>query len=285
MKVMNKIPRNYYCLIAGLPDIIIDQSKISFTLPEFKNELRDVLFKDDYKLIELLFLPYDNTNLLNILQKNNKPHNSLGKYTQDELEEEIKEPEWIEEYLKTFIETYKASGGTENEQLWENQLTQLYLDYIQNVSNPFLKDWFSFEKTLKNILTAYNCKKHQMSMDDKLIGEGDIIETLKKSHARDFGLSSEVDYIEKLISIIENKNLLDREKNIDLLKWNYLDELITFHYFSIEVVLSFMIKLIIITRWMELDKETGNELFEKFLNDLKTTYKFPIEFNIYERKK
>ena len=285
MKVMNRLRKNYYCLIAGLPDIIIDQRKISFTLSEFKNELQDILHKDDYKLIYLLFLPYDNTNLLNILQKNNKLHNSLGKYTHDELEEKIKEPEWIEDYLRVFIETYKASGGTENEQLWENQLTQLYLDYVQNVSNPFLKDWFSFEKTLKNILTAYNCRKHQMSMDGNLIGENDIIETLKKSHARDFGLSSEVDYIEKLISILENKNLLDREKNIDILKWNYLDELTTFHYFSIEVVLSFMIKLIVLNRWMELDKETGNELFKKFLYDLKTTYKFPIEYNIYERRK
>jgi hypothetical protein len=285
MKVMNRIQRNYYCLIAGLPDIVMDQRKISFTLSEFKNELQDTLHKDDYKLIELLFLSYDNVNLLNLLLKNDKPYNSLGKYTRDELEVEIKEPEFIEEYLKVFIEDFKASGGTENEQSWENQLTQLYLDYVQNVSNPFLKDWFSFEKTLKNVLTAYNCKKHQLSMDDNLIGDGDIVETLKKSHARDFGLSSEVDYIEKLISIIENKNLFDREKNIDLLKWNYLDELTTFHYFSIEAVLSFMIKLIVLNRWMELDKETGKELFKKFLYDLKTTYKFPIEFNIYERRK
>ncbi len=282
---MNKIPKNYYCLVAGLPDIIIDQSKIPFTLMEFKNELRDILHEDDYKLVELLFLPYDNTNLLNLLQKNNKSYNSLGKYIQEELEEEIKEPEGIEDYLKNFIETFKASGGTEYKQSWENQLTQLYLDYVQHVGNPFLKDWFRFEETLKNILTAYNCRKYHMSMDEELIREDDITDTLKKSHARDFGLSSEVDYIEKLISILESKNLLDREKNIDLLKWDYLDELITFHYFSIEVVLSYMIKLFIVDRWMKLDKETGKQLFEKFLNDLKTTYKFPIEFTINERRK
>jgi hypothetical protein len=122
-------------------------------------------------------------------------------------------------------------------------------------------------------------------MDEELIREDDITDTLKKSHARDFGLSSEIDYIEKLISILESKNLLDREKNIDLLKWDYLDELITFHYFSIEVVLSYMIKLFIVDRWMKLDEETGKQLFEKFLNDLKTTYKFPIEFTINERRK
>ncbi len=270
--------RNYYCLVAGLPDIVIDQGKLSFTIPEFKNELFEVMHPDDYRLIELLFLSFDNDNLLNMLLKKDDEFNHWGKYSKDEIEEGIKEPETFEDYLKFFIEEFKESSGTDPSKNWENYLTGLYYNYINALSNQFLNDWLLFDGTLQNILVAYNCRKHDLPPDDELVGEGDIVETLKKSHARDFGLSGEIDYIDKLISIIENKDLLDREKSIDLLRWNYLDELTTFKYFSVEVVISYMIKLLIVDRWKKLDKETGEELFARLLDDLKTSYEFPAEF-------
>jgi len=41
--------RNYYYLVAGMPDIVLDQSKISVTLSEFKEELKVNLHPADYK--------------------------------------------------------------------------------------------------------------------------------------------------------------------------------------------------------------------------------------------
>jgi len=272
--------RNYYCLVAGLPDIVIDQNKLSFTLHEFIEELKEFLHPEDYRLAEMLFLPYDNNNLINLLKKQENPHSVLGKYTQDELEENIKEPEILEPYLIEFIEEFKANAGTDHVKDWESIMTGLYFQYVLANGDEFLKEWFDFDKTLRNILTAYNCRKYNIPMEDELIGEGDIVESLKKSRARDYGISSEVPYIEKTINILENKDLLDREKGLDLIKWNFLDELIVFNYFTIEVLLSYVIKLMIIDRWLKLDIDTGRELFEKLLEELKTSFEFPIEFNI-----
>jgi len=272
--------RNYYCLVAGLPDIVIDQNKLSFTLHEFIEELKEFLHPEDYRLAEMLFLPYDNNNLINLLKKQENPYSVLGKYTQDELEENIKEPEILEPYLIEFIEEFKANAGTDHVKDWESIMTGLYFQYVLANGDEFLKEWFDFDKTLRNILTAYNCRKYNIPMEDELIGEGDIVESLKKSRARDYGISSEVPYIEKTINILENKDLLDREKGLDLIKWNFLDELIVFNYFTIEVLLSYVIKLMIIDRWLKLDIDTGRELFEKLLEELKTSFEFPIEFNI-----
>ena len=66
--------RNYHYLVAGLPDIIPDQKKVSLTIIDFRQELEYHLHADDFSLIKLLFLPYDNTNLtisMNIAGINN----------------------------------------------------------------------------------------------------------------------------------------------------------------------------------------------------------------------
>lgn len=274
------IPRNYYCLIAGLPDLVFDQNKLSITILDFKKELKDVLHPDDYRLVELLFLIYDNKNLLNLLFKEKKVHSPFGKYTSDELEDALKEPDILEPYMARFIDEYKEAGDTQEQASWERKLSEYYTLFVMEESNAFLNDWFEYNNMLKNILVAYNCRKYDIPVDKELVGEGDLIDALRKSRSRDFGLSSEIDYIEKLLSILENKNLLDREKNLDLMRWNYLDELTTFKYFTIEVVLAFVIRLFTLDRWIYLDKSRGEELFNRYLERLKMSYSFPKEFKI-----
>ena len=56
--------RNYYYLVAGLPDIVLDQKKLSVSIIDFREELKSHLDPKDYVLVSLLFLPFDNTNLL-----------------------------------------------------------------------------------------------------------------------------------------------------------------------------------------------------------------------------
>jgi len=56
--------RQYYYLIAGLPDIVLDQPKMPFSVAAFREELKTHLHPEDYQLAEWLFLPADNRNLL-----------------------------------------------------------------------------------------------------------------------------------------------------------------------------------------------------------------------------
>ena len=44
------LKRNYYYLVAGFPDIVLDQKKIPFSLAELKQELKYHLHADDYRL-------------------------------------------------------------------------------------------------------------------------------------------------------------------------------------------------------------------------------------------
>jgi hypothetical protein len=272
--------RNYYYLVAGLPDINLEQNKLSVSVGDFKKELQAHLHPDDYELVEKLFLPADNRNVLNMLLKNIQEFDDSGKYTFDELEDEIKEPEILPEYLKTFITHYKSNQPVFTDMSWEDQLTTLYYDYATQVSNKFLRTWFEFERDLKNLLSGLTARRHKMPVENLLIGSNTVTDAIRKSNARDFSLSAEFPFVEKLIQINETADLLMREKAIDQLRWNYIDELNTFNYFSVEVILGFVFKLTMVERWLKLDKKTGEEMFRRLLNDLENSYEFPKEFNI-----
>ncbi len=277
--------RNYYYLVAGLPDIILDQKKLSFSIAEFKQELYGHLHPDDYRLVEFLFLPADNRNLLTLLQKSEKPFDESGKYTQDELEQDIKEPSILPGYMKNLITAYKSETPVYDQLSWEDQLTSLYYEFVKNCKNQYLRDWFDFDLNLKNIVAGFNIRKHKLNGEKYFIGENNIVQAVKKSTLKDFGLSNDFEYMERLISIQENENLLERERAMDTMRWEFLDERNTFNYFSVEVLLAYIIKLQIVQRWLEMDFETGKQMFRKLLDQLEKSYEFPKEFMINEKRK
>ncbi len=272
--------RNYYYLVAGLPDIVLEQGKLSVSLADFRNELRAHLHPDDYRLLQLLFLPADNRNVLTLLQKKNSAFDPAGNYTADELEEEIREPQQLPAYLRTFIGHFKSNVAINPGMSWEDQLAGLFYDELLDSENEFLRAWFGFDRNLRNILTGFNARRFKLQAGNLLVGNDSVTLAIQKSNARDFGLSTEFPYVDKLIQISENPNPLEREKAIDHLKWNYIDELNTFNYFSIEVILGFVIRLAMVERWLSLDRKTGADLFRRLLKDLENSYEFPKAFNI-----
>jgi len=276
--------QNYYCLIAGLPDIIIDGNKVPETSLEFKNELARQLSTFDYNLAELLFLHYDNKNLLNLLLEQDQKFINHGNYTEDYLEDQIKEPSNIVDYMKQLIFSFKAETSGNSNLISENKLQSLYYEYALQVNNNFLKQWFKFDRDMKNIFTAINCRKYGYDTEKQLIPvkhEDEVYETLIKSHPKAELLADEVPYVDKILQIAESEmNISEKEKALDNIKWEFLDDHTFFNYFTIEKILSFIIKLNIVERWLELDNETGKALFERLINDIKMSYEFPEEFSV-----
>ena len=281
---LTMLKRNYYCLVAGLPDIIIDGNKPGETSHEFKNELAEQLHSSDYKLAELLYLNYDNNNLLNLLLKQENQFITLGNYTEEYLEEQIKEPTNIVDYMKQMIFNIKTEISGNSNLSSENELQSLYYEYALQVKNDFLEQWFKFDRDIKNILTAVNCHKYGYDIEKQLIpvkDKNEVYEILIKSSPKADLLADEVPYIEKILQIAESEmDISEKEKALDNIKWQFLDEHTFFNYFTIEKILSFVIKLNIVERWIKLDNETGKALFNRLINDIKMSYKFPEEFSV-----
>tara|TARA_B100000959_G_scaffold182375_1_gene190678 strand:- start:8500 stop:9336 length:837 start_codon:yes stop_codon:yes gene_type:complete len=274
----------YYYLVAGLPDIVQDEPKLSVSRKRFKDECREQVHPNEFEQIKKLFCPDDNYNLYNVLLRTDKEFKKTGNYTLEELEEEIRSPESLPGYLTEFIDVYKNATPIKPGMSWENQLIHLFYGNICNDETFFIRSWFLFEFNLKNILTCLNSRKHGTPLENEIIGDDFVAQNLKKSNERYFGLSKELDYIEPVINLFEHKDVLEREKGIDQLKWDYLDELTTFKYFSVEVLMSFLIKLGITERWIKLDKETGKTFLNKMVNELRESFVFPEEYVLSGRK-
>jgi len=277
--------QNYYYLVAGLPDITIEQGKLQFGTLEFLEELKGSLSKTDLAIFELLLLPEDNRNLLILLQKEDKPLSENGVYSPEVLIGEVKEPLTLRRYMQQFIESYNAETRLFPNLSPENELAGLFFEELAETKNLFLRQWFEFELNLKNILLVLAARKNKIPYENQVIGHNPVAESIRKSNARDLGVQAEWPWIDKVLQIVETDNILAREKATDLLRWNYLDELNTFNYFSVEVLIAYYIKLGMVERWLKLDQPTGEEMFRRMLSELHNSYEFPNEFSVKDGKK
>ncbi len=273
-----RIKRNYYCLVAGLQDITIETQKLLYNQLTFREDIKNEVHPADYKLVEKIFLPYDNKNLLNLILKTGKEFDERGNYSQSFLEENIKEPVALPDYMTKFIIARKNDDPVFPEMSPENELSSLFYNEILQDKNSFIRNWFEIDMNIKNIMTALMGRKHDIKYENQIIGNTEISNSIRSSNSRDFGLNQELEYLEELTNISKTEDIREREKSLDQLKWDYLEEVTFFEYFTIEKITAFIIKLGIVERWLAIDKDHGREMFEKLLKELRQSYKLPETF-------
>ncbi len=264
--------KNYYCIISGLPELIREsRKKTKYTSAKFSEEMKELLAEEDYNILKLLYLDIDNKNLIQLLQKKETEENtSIGNYTIEELKEQIKEPTYIVDYLKEFIIQHKEEAKKQSEQQQELLLQTLYFEYMQKQNNEFVKKWFNFELNIKNLLSAINCHKYGYPPETQLIKipNNEIYYQLIKQTPKAENLKHEIPFAEDIIKIAEKEGIKNKEIEIDKIKWNFIDENTFFHYFTIEKIAAFAIKLKISERWLKMEKEKGEKLLRKLIGNI-----------------
>lgn len=281
--------RNYYCLIAGLPDIVQDDKKLHFTSVRIREYLREELHPADFRLVELFYFPFDNQNLLNLLFHKNKPWDERGNLSGEQLDQII-QPKLFELVHKEVYPSYFIDFGKwlrSREEIEEKPgyqeafqfLTTAHFRMMQHSRNGFVREVAGFRLNTGNILLALNGRKYGLPYEDSIIGDNLVANALKKNRTRDFGLSVDYTEVEPLIQLYDHDNILERELRLDFRQWNFLDEITFFHYFTIEKVLAFVLKVFLAERWFQLDYEKGQVMFNQLLNEIESSFEFPEEFS------
>ena len=276
---------NYYCLVTGLPELSLEDGKLSYTVANFKSSIYPELSKEDRRLIDLFYLKFDNQNLLALLKdKEASVDSSLGNYSADELlsvitsfKEETAPDKKFPPYFYEFAELYLNTPDEERLGL-EDKLYGFYYHYAIKCDNKFISTWFELNLDVNNILAAMAARKYKMEVAKVVVGNNFVAEALRTSNARDFGLADYLEYFEQLVRVNDTIDLVEREKKIDLLKWNWMEENTFFNYFTIEKIFIFLMKLEMIERWVSLDKNKGNEMFRQLIDQLKDEVQIPQEF-------
>jgi hypothetical protein len=262
----------YHYIIAGLPDIIFDDNRIKPDLGSFLIELKDQIPPADASLLSYIGFPNDNKHLINILSAKKQPFSQSGNFSEEVLRDEIKNPDLVPDYMQEFIAAYESNSAIIQNLSWENQLNWLFYDDATSIENKFLKEWFTFEMDLRNILVAINCRREKEPLENHLICHNEVTELLLKSSAPDFALPSRVPWADELFAI-EFDNIPVSEERLARLRLQSLEEMADPELFNVETVMRVGISLSIAERWSLLDDQTGTEMLQNIIQDLEQNYK------------
>ena len=278
---------NYYCMIAGLPDIDLQDAKPGLSLEDMREQCEEVLTPKDKKLLFYFFLHFDCVNLVKLLKNPEASIDLWGNFSLEQLRDLITSATELNfnvhrypAFMSIFAREYafnkdKAGYFPEDEMMFQ------FLDYaIKTCPNRMMRRWFKLNLDITNILTAMLARSQGWSVGDFIKGEGEVQEMIRENKTKDFNLGLEFDYIPQLMKIVDEEDPVRKEKMIDAFKWVWLDERTFFEPFSMEAVFAYLCKLQMLERWAKLDVEQGKETFRRIIDGLRGEAKVPEEFSI-----
>lgn len=279
---------NYYCLIAGLPEIDFSDSHPGYSMDELVEQLHESLTPWDARLMaNFFFLQRDCKNLVGYLKDPEAELMYQGAYTREQYKDLVKSAEEMNfnvhrypSFLSIFAREW-AFNKDKKGYFPEDEILYLFYKYaIDNCSNKFVREWYQMNMDINNILTAILARKYGWNIADYIKGEGEVQEKLREENTPDFGLSREMDYMKELIQIADQDDPVKKEKMIDALKWLWLDDNTFFEPFGIESVFAYMCKLEMQYRWANLDVEKGKESFKQIIENLRGEARVPDAYKV-----
>ena len=125
--------------------------------------------------------------------------------------------------------------------------------------NRFIRDWFRFDLDLRNTTVSYlNDSLGRPDKQDMILLEGRETEEFFE--------------LQDAQNVLNLGDILKRERGLDELRWRKIDEITILDSFNLDALLGYVAKLKIIDRWLQLDPDSGRELFRRLVDDIRSTY-------------
>ena len=263
---------SYYALVAGFREYALDAEIKGFDIEDILTEVFEALSHSDAKSVELLYAYYDCENLIS-RHNGSSTYNTLGRLSSEEIDEELKAPSRLIAPLAKVVRAYadtegEDAEGVDTEAPFAQSLFAAYYEECAASGSRFLKEWSESDRALRNVISALVARERNMAVDQVTVGGGNVVEQLHRSSAADFGLRGELSYIDALIGAMDEQNMLEKERKIDLIRWSVASELSTFDYFSLDAVLAYLVKVNIVARWTQLDAKSGRKMFDRLMAEL-----------------
>lgn len=112
-------------------------------------------------------------------------------------------------------------------------------DYTGQIVHPTLKRWEDFDTTLRNELVKIRASRKRLDPQKYLRREK----------------FSEPDIAHLAMSAHRNPSILEAEKLLDEERWRILDEFSFGHYFDLDFLIIYALKLLILERWERINTQ------------------------------
>ena len=134
----------------------------------------------------------------------------------------------------------------------------------------FVRAWFAFNRDMNNVLVAQICRKHGFDVKQQIVCEGEVAEQLRTHTAqKDFGLNEVMNDPQQLLALAQIEDLMAREKAMDAIRFEWLQEQTQFDFFSAEMVFAYYLEAVMLHRWSILTVEEGEKVFRELVKDMK----------------
>jgi hypothetical protein len=252
----------YYDLVAGLPDAVLDAARPVPSTLEYLAELEERLDAHDLGLLEILRLAFDNRNLVTVLEDRKRPFDRRGNFDPETLDRVAKGTAEAPAYMEAFLQSRRENRTLFPGVSAEDSLSRLFYEETAVHPDVFVREWFAFDLDLRNVLAALNARASGIPLEQAVVGRDGAAEHILKSSAHDFSLGAVHPWVERLVAA-SSSGFLKRELEADRLRWDRLDELTFLSNFGAATALAFFLKLCIAERWKALDPEEGQKMLDR----------------------
>jgi len=251
---------NYYFVGSILPTLSFEtESEINFL--ELDQLLKDNLTQKDYQKTKIIRRFFDILNLRSLwVNESIDPRGEMSVY---EIEEALITNVGLPDYIFDFLARYQTlEDRLEN---FPFLLANFFKD-AQQEPDPFLKAYFTFERELRLVMTGFRAKKLGRDLGLELryenLEEEIINEIISQKDAKVFEPPEKYETLKFYFDKFGEEPLV-LQKALDEYRFNFIDQLVDMSdAFSIERILSYMIQLIIVEKWFELDKAKGMQIVD-----------------------
>ena len=265
--------KNYYYFISSLKEISTDTEPAPYAVTEFVEDAQGEVRTEEYAVIKSYLYRYDNRNLMLLLNKDEESNFSdLGTFSKEELEEEIKSPYKVPRYMAEFLDANNKGTRIYPELSLENELNTLYYQEMQQSENSFVSQFFRFDGFLKNLTTALNCRKSNLETESQLLPIDSSYQALGKSTANDFGMSGMFPWINSIVEPFNNEEMLTFEIKVEQVRFEAAEQLIGNDFFSVNSILSYLIRLDIVQRLNIFRKDSGESKLKSIIDEMLNKY-------------
>ena len=265
--------KSYYALVAGFREYALDGEMKGFDIEAILSEVFEVISSKDKKTVELLYAYYDCENLIS-RYNGSSTYNALGRLSSEEVEEELHNPSRLIAPLAKVVRDYTSTENEGDEdvdlsQPFAKALMTAYYKACAASGSRLLREWSATDRTIRNIVAATLARRQGVAAEGVVVGEDAVAKALSRSSAADFGLRTEVPFVEQLVAaVVDEHNMVEKERKIDNIRWAELSELSAFDYFDLNAVIAYVVKANMVARWAALDAKVGREMFDRLVSEL-----------------
>jgi hypothetical protein len=252
---------NYYFLGALLPDLRLGEvPEISFG--QFEELLEDNLTTEDLSKTKTLRGFYDICNLLSYWKGDEL--DPFGNLDKNDLEARAVFPQYVLDFASTY------ENDEQKTMHFSHLLSTYFIEEIKSAKG-FLKAYLSFERELRLVLAAYRSRNLKRNIFEELQHEDQQDAVVEQILAQKDASSYEPpEKYEALKLILErfSRNPVGLQKALDEFRIEKIREMLVHDMFSIDQILGYMVELMLVSKWIKLDKHKGLKIIDSMLKGI-----------------